>query len=415
MMREAESHADEDKKRKEEIETRNQADQAVYAGGADAQGCRRQAAGGRPAADRVGDRGPEEGDREERRRRDEARHGGAATRRSTRRPRRCIKNAERRGAGRRGCRRPAGRRAPRGGGSRGRAATSSTRKSSRKRRSKAQGLEVGDQVSLGDRRARALSLSQPWISTSCSASTPGASAGGHQAGVSAAGAAVSPGINPGDRAAEAMFRRIAEAYETLVDPERRRQYDAAGAAGAASAGDATFEFAGFDFSVAAHGPQAATFTELFAEVLHPAPAADDGRPEPGADIHARVTRAVRGRDARRRAAGRRDAAGCRAARAAARARCATAGGAVRAVPGHAARSAGRAATWCSSKSCAACDGTGRQRSQRVRRRAPATGATCAAKRWPCAMPAGRRRRRAAARRRSAATPGGTAAGPAISM
>jgi len=30
MMREAESHADEDKKRKEEIETRNQADQAVY-------------------------------------------------------------------------------------------------------------------------------------------------------------------------------------------------------------------------------------------------------------------------------------------------------------------------------------------------------------------------------------------------
>src|SRR5262245_25046091 len=31
MMREAESHAEEDKKRKEEIETRNQADQAAYA------------------------------------------------------------------------------------------------------------------------------------------------------------------------------------------------------------------------------------------------------------------------------------------------------------------------------------------------------------------------------------------------
>jgi molecular chaperone DnaK len=31
MMREAESHADEDKKRKEEIEARNRADQAVYA------------------------------------------------------------------------------------------------------------------------------------------------------------------------------------------------------------------------------------------------------------------------------------------------------------------------------------------------------------------------------------------------
>jgi molecular chaperone DnaK len=31
MMREAESHADEDRQRKEEIETRNRADQAVYA------------------------------------------------------------------------------------------------------------------------------------------------------------------------------------------------------------------------------------------------------------------------------------------------------------------------------------------------------------------------------------------------
>ena len=30
MMRDAESHADEDKKRREEIETRNRADQAVY-------------------------------------------------------------------------------------------------------------------------------------------------------------------------------------------------------------------------------------------------------------------------------------------------------------------------------------------------------------------------------------------------
>jgi molecular chaperone DnaK len=32
MMKEAESHSEEDKKRKEEIETRNQADQAVYVG-----------------------------------------------------------------------------------------------------------------------------------------------------------------------------------------------------------------------------------------------------------------------------------------------------------------------------------------------------------------------------------------------
>ena len=37
-----------------------------------------------------------------------------------------------------------------------------------------------------------------------------------------------PGINPGDHAAEALFLRITEAYETLVDPQRREQYDSRG-------------------------------------------------------------------------------------------------------------------------------------------------------------------------------------------
>jgi len=78
-----------------------------------------------------------------------------------------------------------------------------------------------------------------------------------------------PGINPGDRAAEQMFQRISEAYETLVDPDRRRVYDAAGSQPPEGT-TATFEFAGFDFSSAAHGAQAATFTELFADVLNPA-------------------------------------------------------------------------------------------------------------------------------------------------
>ena len=63
MMRDAESHADEDKKRREEIEARNRADQAVYGAEKVRQGLGRQAAGRRPAGDRSGDRGAEEGDR----------------------------------------------------------------------------------------------------------------------------------------------------------------------------------------------------------------------------------------------------------------------------------------------------------------------------------------------------------------
>ena len=34
-----------------------------------------------------------------------------------------------------------------------------------------------------------------------------------------------PDINPGDRLAAAQLRQIAEAYETLIDPDRRRRYD----------------------------------------------------------------------------------------------------------------------------------------------------------------------------------------------
>jgi len=35
-----------------------------------------------------------------------------------------------------------------------------------------------------------------------------------------------PDINPGDRVAEARFRQILDAYETLMDPQRRSRYDA---------------------------------------------------------------------------------------------------------------------------------------------------------------------------------------------
>jgi molecular chaperone DnaJ len=169
-----------------------------------------------------------------------------------------------------------------------------------------------------------------------------------------------PDINPGDKAAETLYRRIANAYETLVDPERRRSYDSGAAPAEGTA--TTFEFTGFDFSSGAHGPQAATFTELFAEVLHPIPGDDPGRPEPGADLHATLTvtfeESMRGGE-RQVVVTRQEVCGaCRGAGAirTPEGRCAPCHGSgnVRWTRGH----------MVFTKACAACRGTGRQRTQR---------------------------------------------------
>ena len=96
-----------------------------------------------------------------------------------------------------------------------------------------------------------------------------------------------PDINPGDRTAAAQFRQIAEAYETLSDPDRRRRYDAVGHRVApVEAEAATYGFEGFDFSVSVSGASAPTFGDLFADVIGPGDRRrGDAGAVRGADLH----------------------------------------------------------------------------------------------------------------------------------
>ena len=98
-----------------------------------------------------------------------------------------------------------------------------------------------------------------------------------------------PDINPGDQRAAAHFREISEAYETLIDPERRRRYDTSGRSRTA-AEEVSVGFEGFDFSVTASGASASTFGDLFADILTQrggdALAASGDR---GADLHHGIT------------------------------------------------------------------------------------------------------------------------------
>ena len=94
-----------------------------------------------------------------------------------------------------------------------------------------------------------------------------------------------PDINPGDRMAAAQFRRIADAYETLSDPDRRRRYDT-GATVVTSDPGGSVGFQGFDFSISVNGESASTFGDLFADIFAQRdPRRNEGVPERGADLH----------------------------------------------------------------------------------------------------------------------------------
>ena len=94
-----------------------------------------------------------------------------------------------------------------------------------------------------------------------------------------------PDINPGDRQAEARFRQILQAYETLMDPQRRSRYDA-GQGPETDDGRRRSGFEGFDFS-ARGADYSATFGDLFAEVLSERGGRAQAQ-ERGADLHHEV-------------------------------------------------------------------------------------------------------------------------------
>jgi molecular chaperone DnaJ len=164
-----------------------------------------------------------------------------------------------------------------------------------------------------------------------------------------------PDINPGDNQAEARFKEITRAYETLSDPDRRLRYDA-GALSAVSA-SVSVEFEGFDFSGGVAHADATTFGDLFAEVFAQRQEASAAEPVRGSDLHASVSltfdEAMRGTE-RRITLTRRDT--CQSCRGAgslniAEARCqrCQGSGIIRS----------RRGSMVFSKSCDACGGSGR--------------------------------------------------------
>ena len=99
-----------------------------------------------------------------------------------------------------------------------------------------------------------------------------------------------PDINPGDREAEARFRQVLDAYETLMDPDRRRRYDAGQLVGGPPQDDDRRRsgLPGLIFQTASRGAHDHVWRPVRGGALEARTRPAEGA-EHGADIHARTT------------------------------------------------------------------------------------------------------------------------------
>lgn len=103
-----------------------------------------------------------------------------------------------------------------------------------------------------------------------------------------------PDLNPGDKAAEARFKEIQEAYAVLSDPKKRAQYDQFGAAGDFAPGGGPGRpggpgFEGFDFSDYGSSSFRDFFENLFSGAGARTTEPGVGGPARGEDLHYAMT------------------------------------------------------------------------------------------------------------------------------
>ncbi|MGH9322034.1 MAG: DnaJ C-terminal domain-containing protein [Vicinamibacteria bacterium] len=93
-----------------------------------------------------------------------------------------------------------------------------------------------------------------------------------------------PDLNPGDNVAAIRYQRIFEAFEILIDPEKRERYDTHGPGSSPEIREdpPRYGFEGFDFSL--EGEKKA---DIFPELFRPSPSESGARVR-GEDIHHRL-------------------------------------------------------------------------------------------------------------------------------